>query len=171
MDVFDAIAGRRSIRSYREDPVEPEKLDRLLEAARLAPSARNLQEWRFVVVTDPGTRKKLRAAASDQAFIEEAPVVIACCAETDGRQMACGQASYPIDVAIAMEHIALEAVELGLGTCWVGAFSEPGVKEVLGIPEGVRVVELLPVGYPADPPPARPRKPVAEIVHRERWGG
>lgn len=171
MDVFEAISRRRSIRSYKPDPVEPDKIDRLLEAARLAPSASNRQEWRFVVVTDAEKRAQLAEAANGQDFVGQAPVVIACCAETDGKTMPCGEQRYPIDVAIAMEHIVLAAVELGLGTCWIGAFKPEKVREVLGIPEEIRVIELLPVGYPSESPGERPRMSTDEIVHRESWGG
>lgn len=169
MNVYEAIEKRRSIRAYEDRPVEQEKLERILEAARLAPSASNRQEWRFVVVRDAATRQRLMKAASNQGFVGQAPVVIACCAETDGHVMRCGQQCYPIDVAIAIDHMTLAAVEQGLGTCWIGAFSEPEVKEILGIPEQIRVVELLALGYPAETPAARRRKKLDEIVCYERW--
>ena len=171
MDVFEAIKGRRSIRSYKPDPVEAGKLDTVLEAARLAPSASNRQEWRFVVVTDAEARAKLCEVAGGQQFVADAPVVIACCAETDEHTMKCGQRCYPIDVAIAIDHMVLAAWELGLGTCWVGAFNEPDTREILGIPDEIRVVELLPLGYPVEVPASKSRKSTDEIVHRERWGG
>jgi len=169
MNVYEAIEKRRSIRAYQDRPVEQEKLDRILEAARLAPSASNRQEWRFVVVRDPETRNRLMKAASNQPFVAQAPVVIACCAQTDSHVMRCGQLCYPIDVAIAIDHITLAAVEEGLGTCWIGAFSEAEAKEILGIPEHIRVVELLTLGYPAEQPGPRRRKPLEEIVCYERW--
>ena len=169
MDVFEAIQQRYSVRRYHPQPVEAEKLERVLEAARLAPSAGNRQEWRFVVVTDEQTRQQLTEAASGQAFVGQAPVVIAACAETDERTMMCGQASYPIDVAIALEHIALQATEEGLGTCWVGAFDEAAVKELLDIPTAIRVVELMPLGYPADQPKPKQRLALDEIVSHEKW--
>jgi len=169
MNVYETIEKRRSIRKYKNRPVEQEKLDRILEAARLAPSASNRQEWRFVVVRDPAVRKSLMGAASNQAFVAEAPVVIACCAETDGHLMRCGQACYPIDVAIATDHITLAAVEEGLGTCWIGSFSEPEVKQIVGIPAPIRVVELLTLGYPDAQPSPRQRKPIKEIVCCDRW--
>jgi len=150
MTVSEAIRSRQSVRSYLDKPVQQDTLDELFEAARLAPSAGNRQEWRFVAVTDPEIRMKLARAAAGQAFVGEAPCVIAACAETDGHAMRCGQLSYPIDVAIAIDHMTLRAVELGLGTCWIGAFSEDEVKKLLGIPPPVRVVELLTVGYPRD---------------------
>ena len=170
MTVMQAIQGRFSVRTYLPKSVEPDKLQRLLEAARLAPSAGNLQEWRFVVVADEGTREQLMHAARDQRFVGEAPVVIAACAEDVEHIMPCGQLSYPVDVAIALEHIALQAVEEGLGTCWIGAFDEAQVKQILGIPEAVRIVDLMSVGYPAVAPPRKNRKALNEIVMYERWG-
>ena len=170
MTVMEAIRLRKSVRAWEKKAVEEEKIMAVLEAARLAPSASNRQEWRFVVVRDAGVREKLVPAARGQAFVGEAPVVIACCAETDQHVMACGQLCYPIDLAIAIDHMTLAAVELGLGTCWIGAFDEGKVKEVLGIPEGIRVVELLPLGYPADPSPKeKGRKSMDELVRWDKW--
>ena len=170
MTVMEAIKLRKSVRSFEDKPVEDEKLNAVLEAARLAPSASNRQEWRFVVVRDAEMRRKLASAANDQAFVGQAPVVLACCAQTDSHRMPCGQLCYPIDLAIVIDHITLAAVELGLGTCWVGAFKEEKVKQLLGIPDDVRVVELLPLGYPADPAPKeKSRKPLEQLVHRDRW--
>src|SRR5512136_2314620 len=151
MDVIDAIKTRKSVRVYLDRPIEDEKLNAVLEAARLAPSASNRQEWRFVIVRETETRKKLAAAAGGQAFVGEAPVVIVACAETDMHVMGCGQLCYPIDVAIALDHMSLAAVDLGLGTCWIGLFDEKKVKEILHIPDEIRVVELMPLGYPVDP--------------------
>ena len=169
MDVFEAIKNRHSVRKFKNKDVEEEKLNRILEAARFAPSASNRQEWRFVVIRNPETRKKMIEVANGQSFIGEAPVVLACCAETDGHVMACGQQCYPIDVAIAMEHIALQAVSEGLGTCWIGAFSEDKARKVLGIPEHIRVVELMPLGYPDTVPRPKNRKELSEIVRYESW--
>ena len=170
MDVMEAINKRCSVRSYTDRAVETEKLDSILEAARLAPSASNRQEWRFIVVRDKKIRQSLMQAAKNQAFVGQAPVVIACCAETDNHLMTCGQACYPIDVAIAIEHMALKATEEGLGTCWIGAFHEDKVKEILGIPDRVRVVELLALGYPAGPcPKSKDRLSMEKIVMHEKW--
>ena len=170
MDVLDAIKTRKSIRKYLEKPLEDEKLNVVLEAARLAPSAGNRQEWRFVVVRDPKTRTRLAEAANSQTFVGQAPVVIAACAETDGHVMRCGQLCYPIDVAIALDHMSLAATELGLGTCWIGAFNEQKVKEILGIPEETRVVQLMPLGYPSDASLIRKsRLQLDRIVKHERW--
>lgn len=172
MDVMEAIKKRCSVRSYENRPVEAEKLNKVLEAARLAPSASNRQEWRFVVVQDKDIRQRLMKAAKNQTFVGEAPVVIACCAKADDHVMTCGQMCYPIDVAIAIEHMALEATEEGLGTCWIGAFYEDQAKEILNIPKDIRVVELLALGYPAKPASTRKdRLSIEEIVMREKWGG
>jgi len=172
MDVYEAIRKRKSVRGYESKPVEDDKLEKVLEAARLAPSAKNLQEWRFVVVKDQETRQKLMVAAKNQPFVGEAPVVIACCAETDGYRMTCGQQCYPIDVAIAIDHMTLQAIELGLGTCWIGAFYEDQAKKILGIPEEIRIVDLLTLGYEKGgmTTKKKTRKSVKEIVHLDKWG-
>lgn len=171
MDVFEAIKKRRSVRSYLDKPLEEEKLNAVLEAGRLAPSASNRQEWRFIVVRDAEVKRKLGEAANGQSFVGEAPVVIVACAVTDGHVMLCGQLSYPIDVAIALDHISLAAVEQGLGTCWIGAFNERKVKEILGVPEEVRVVELMPLGYPATQAvKEKDRLPFSKTVTYDRWG-
>jgi len=170
LDVFEAIQTRHSVRKYLEDPVPEDKLMRVMEAARLAPSAGNAQEWRFVIVSDAEKRRALSQAANNQAFVAEAPVVIVACADTDERVMACGQLAYTIDVAIALEHIALQATAEGLGTCWVGSFSEDEVRKVIGAPEGVRIVQLMPLGYPSAAPSPKQRKDISEVVMRDQWG-
>ena len=170
MTVHDVIRLRKSVRSWQDRPVERETLERVLEAARLAPSARNDQEWRFVVVTDRQTRQALAKAAQNQRFVGEAPVVIAACAETDRRLMRCGHPSFLIDVAIAVDHLTLAAAAEGLGTCWIGAFDATEVRNILGIPAAVEVVELLPLGYPADPSRIdKQRLALDQIVRWERW--
>jgi nitroreductase len=170
MDVLDAIRLRKSVRKFLSKEVEKEKLVAVLEAGRLAPSAGNRQEWRFVVVSDGETRRRVAEAANNQTFVGEAGVVIAACAVTDGHVMSCGQACYPIDVAIALDHISLAAVEFGLGTCWIGAFDESRVKRILGVPAEVRVVALMALGYPVDSSVvSKKRLAFDEIVKYERW--
>ncbi len=170
MNIYELIKLRKSVRSYQKKDVTNDVLMRLLEAARMAPSAKNLQEWRFIVVRDENTKNKLMEAAKGQKFVGEAPVVLVCCADTDNHQMTCGQLCYPIDLAIAIDHITLCAVAEGLGTCWIGAFYEDKVKKILQIPDSVRVVELLPIGYPTDPSPKeKNRLPMDKIVMNEHW--
>ncbi|MFW6138424.1 MAG: nitroreductase family protein [Spirochaetota bacterium] len=171
MTVEEAIKTRKSVRNYAPRQVEKQKLEQVLEAGRLAPSAANRQEWRFVVVTDEQTRKKLSQAASGQYFVAQAPCVIACCADTDFHRMRCGEMCYSIDVAIAIDHMTLRAVELGLGTCWIGAFYEDQVKQILNIPENIKVVELLALGYPEVASIKRKsRLGMDKIVYYEQWG-
>jgi len=123
-----------------------------------------------VIVRDTQTRARIAAEAAGQLFIGTAAVLIACCAEHDGRQMRCGQLAYPIDVAIAMDHLSLAAAAEGLGTCWIGSFDENLVKSILGIPAAVRVVELMCLGVPVDPTPAwKQRLERQQIVRYERW--
>ena len=169
MDVKTAIRTRRSIRAYDPREVEEEKLMRVLESGRLSPSASNRQERRFIVIRDAVTRKALSEAARNQTFLAQAPVVIAACSVEKEYVMSCGQLAYPIDTAIAVDHMTLAAVEEGLGTCWIGAFDEKKVKEILNIPDEIRVVTLLPIGYPSDIPRPTPRKSLDEIVLWETW--
>ena len=147
MDVSEAIRTRYSCRHYQDKPLEPEKLAAVLEAARQAPSAKNLQDWRLVVVTDKQTKKKLAVAANNQTFLEEAGAIIVACTVSD-HVMRCGQAVGPIDVAIALEHICLQATELGLATCWIGSFYPDKVRPIVGIPDSVTIIELMALGYP-----------------------
>ena len=169
MDVMDAIRQRYSVRKFKSYELEDSKLDRVMEAARLAPSARNLQEWRFVVVRDEQMRHALSEAANGQQFVAQAPVVIVACAITSEHVMSCGLHCYPIDVSIAMAYITLQAVEEGLGTCWIGAFNPEKVRDLLGIPNDVIVVGLLPIGYPDGEAPPKKRLSLGEIVLEERW--
>lgn len=166
MPLMETIRGRRSIRRYRPDPVPREKLDAILEAARLAPSWKNQQCWRFIVVTDEAKRR----AITKRGWTAEAPVIIVGCAHPGLSGGNAGQQYYMLDMGIAMEHMVLAAAEQGLGTCWIGGqFDEDTVKAELGVPDGVRVVALLPVGYPAENPGPKQRKPVEEIVSQEKW--
>ncbi len=168
MDVFRAIKNRRSVRNYKQDPVPEEKLNKILEAARLAPSAHNAQEWKFVVVRDSKKREEL-AQAAGQDFIARAPVIIALVSLDPDHVMSGGTPAYAVDLGIAGEHIALQAVEEGLGTCWIGAFSQEDVKEILNIPVHCKVVALLPLGYPADQPRPKLRKDFKEVVSFEKF--
>ena len=162
--VLEAIKKRQSVRSYQNKEIPEDVLRQVLEAGRLAPSANNKQHWKFIVVKDEDLRKKLVPACKNQKFVEEAPVVIAGCGTDPDYVMTCGEHSYSIDLAIALDHISLEAASLGLGTCWIGAFYQDQVKEILGVPEGVRVVNLLTLGYPKELGPKTGRKPLSEIV-------
>lgn len=160
---FDQIIStRRSIRRYKADPVAEGVLEAVLEAGRLAPSARNEQRWHFVAVRDAATRERLAEACHGQGMVAEAPVALVVWAGDD-RQMACGQSAATVDCSIALSFMMLKATELGLGTCWLGAFDPEAVKALLGLPESATVVAATPLGYANEAPAARPRKALDEI--------
>lgn len=174
MDVYETIRTRQSIRRYKPDPVPDDVLNRVLEAMRLAPSAGNLQPWRFIVVKEAATREQLAQATDRQQWIAHAPIIIAACGwkERAYSKMGGYWNSLPVDVSIAFDHLMLAATAEGLGTCWIGSFIEEGVRRVLGIPEEVTVIALTPMGYPdgpLDPERERRRKDLAETVCYERW--
>ena len=169
MTLMEAIKGRRSIRMYDESrAVEKEKIEAVLEAARLAPSARNRQKWQFIVVTDPVIKDKMFDACNNQPSVKQAPAVIIACGSEPGI-MTCGQAVETVDVSIAFSFIILKAYEEGLGTCWLGNFNKDKIKAILGIPDDVSVVAVTPLGYPAENPDARPRLPLDDIISWDKY--
>ena len=205
MDVWEAIKKRRSIRKFKPDLIPDKKIRLLIESARLAPSGTNTQPWRFIVVKDEKTKKKLQEAAHNQAYIKRAPVIIICCADLSafnefsvrvdeliesGALSARTRETFipflkngmktvtrkdlitaaTINVSIAVEHIVLRAVELGLGTCWVRWYDDNKVKEILEIPEFVEVMALLPLGIPDEDPDPRPRLSLDKLVYGEKYG-
>lgn len=171
MDVFEAIKTRRSIRKYKTRPIEEEKLKKVLEAVRISPSACNFQPYKFIVVKDAKIRNKLIPACRNQRFLAEAPVIIAGCTypEKAYQKMGGDGNSSEVDLAIAFDHLTLAAWELGLGTCWIGAFAEDEVKQILEVPENVHVVALTPLGYPDESPQMRNRKSLEELVSYDRF--
>lgn len=170
MDVLEAARTRRSIRSYEKKVVEREKILKVLEAARLAPSAANRQPWKFIVVTDTNVRESLRAAYNREWFVSAPVIIIGCAFPNEAWIRRDGEEFWKVDVSIAMQNLVLAAWEEGLGTCWIGAFNEHEVKSVLGIPETVRVLAMTPLGYPAvEKGPVTNRKSLEEIVYYDRW--
>jgi nitroreductase len=173
LDVFEAIKKRRSVRAYTSEEVSEEDVEKLIEAARLAPSAGNIQPWEFVIVTNAETKRRLSDAALHQTFIEKAPVVIVVCADiarsswgygSRGTNLYCLQ-----DTAAATENMIVAAQALGLATCWVGAFHEDEVAGVINAPRNVRPVAIVPVGRPAEKASARTKRSMSEIVHYETF--
>lgn len=171
MDLMDAIKTRRSIRRYKPTPVPENLLKDVLNAARLAPSADNAQPWRIIVVMDEQVKLKLAAASNGQKFIAQAPVVLVACGIPDEAFQTAGgyMSSHVIDVSIAIDHLTLAAHAVGLGTCWIAWFKEDKVREILGVPEDVRVVALTPLGYPDEAPERTPRKNLEELVLYDRY--
>jgi len=146
--LLNCIKERYSVRKFKDKPIEQEKLDVILKAAQLAPSARNVQPWKFVVIQDSQRRKQLTEICKGQKFVADAPYTIALCANNTDYTMTCGQFAYTVDAAIAGEHITLQAAELGLGTCWIGAFYHDQMAELINLPDDYKIVGLLPLGYP-----------------------
>jgi nitroreductase len=169
MELLEAIKGRRSIRSFKKQDVPDDIVAKLIEAARWAPSAGNIQPWQFVIVRKPDVKRRLSEAALNQAFIEEAPVFIVVCADEKRSSMGYGLRGKALfclqDTAAATQNILLTAYSLGFGTCWVGAFDEGMVRAALNIPEGMRPVAMVPVGCPNESPRPRSRRPLSDIVH------
>ena len=169
MTVLEAIRTRYSCRAYQDKPVEKDKLDTILEAARLAPSARNTQDWRFVIVADKQIKQQVAQTTNRPEVFDKAGVIIVACSNSD-YVMTCGPTIGPIDVAIALEHIALQATDLGLATCWIGSFYPAKVRQVVGVPDDVAIIELMTLGYPADEGRKADREPMEKIVSYEKWG-
>lgn len=179
--MIESVETRRSIRSYSDIPVEDDKLIQLLESARLAPSGSNTQPWHFIIVESELTRQKLAEVSHQQKWMLSAPVFIVCVADirsriNDNVEISLNEASPQEelkqiirDTSIAIEHIVLEAINLGLGTCWVAWFTQEEIRPILNIPSDKYVVSILTLGYANEIPKARPRKKLEKIIHREVW--
>jgi len=168
--LIDAIEARRSIRRYRNVPMDPDKLNRVLEAARRAPTAKNRQDWKLIVVDDPGIREALvDAAAPHQPFMRNAAVIMAICALNPDYVMRCGIPAYPVDLAIVLDHLSLQAAREGLGTCWIGSFDQEPARRILNVPGNVPIVQLMTLGVPDETPAARPRKSPDQLISRNGW--
>jgi nitroreductase len=170
MEFSELIQKRYSVRAYRPDPVPGELLEKVLSAACLAPTAANRQPFQLIVIHTSGREADVRRLYHKDWFVS-APVVIAACGVTQaGWVRSFDNASYTsVDVAIAMDHLVLAAADQGLGTCWVANFDPAVVRQVLGLPADVEPIALTPLGYPADQPKPKERKPLAELVRYERW--
>ncbi len=168
MDTYKTIRSRRSVRTFKDDLVSKEVLNNIFQAVRMAPSAHNAQDYKFIVVRK-GEKKRNLARSANQRFIAEAPVVIAAVSLNPNDVMGSGVPTYAVDLAIALDHLSLAAVEEGLGTCWIGSFSQEEVKKILEIPEEYKVVALMPIGYPYDDPAPKSRKELNEIICEEKF--
>ncbi len=169
MDLAHLIVERYSVRAYRPDPVEEEKVRQVLEAARMAPTASNRQPFQLIVIRTAGREQELRRIYSRDWFVQAPLVICACAVPEQGWRRRDGKNYAEVDTTIAMDHLILVATELGLGTCWVAAFDPAAARELLGLPEGVEPVAFTPLGYPADRPRPKKRRPLSELVRYERW--
>jgi len=181
LKMIEEIRNRRSIRKYINKPIEEEKIVQLLESARLAPSGSNTQPWHFIIVKSESNRQRLAERSHDQKWMLSAPVFIVCVADIRSRikediDISLNESSSQEelkqiirDTAIAVEHMVLEAENLGLGTCWVAWFTQDEIRPILNIPPDKYVVCILTVGYSNEVPRARPRKKLEEMVHNEIW--
>jgi nitroreductase len=168
-ELKEAIKKRQSIRDYEDRPVPEDKLLKVLEAARLAPSASNRQPWKFIVVREPKRRQELARAAGGQIHVAKAPLVIAAVATMPEYVMRCGVPAYAVDLAIAVDHMTLAAVDEGLGTCWIGAFSQEKARNILRVPENYLIVTLLTLGFPKQTEGSKIRKCMDEIACYETF--
>jgi len=173
MEFYEVLRTRRSVRLYSSAPVSDEVLNKVLEAARIAPSGSNRQPWKFILVRDENLKKELVPLCGGQSFIAQAPLVIVACGVnihySRGGYM--GDMSMLVDVSIAIDHLTLAARAEGLGTCWIGLFNNEAVKGLLHIPEDVNVVAVIPIGYPRGKTFKEPesRKKLSEIICTDRY--
>lgn len=165
MSAIDVIMTRRSIRRYETRAIPEESLSLILEAGRMAPSAANRQPWHFIVVRDQGLKEKL-SKWRYTPFLKDSAAIIVGCGDRSLPQL---ERWTDVDVAIALENMVIAAWSLGIGSCWIGGFQEQEVKELLAIPEDIKVVALLSLGYPAEQPAPRTKKPLEEIVHHDKF--
>lgn len=167
------ISERRSIRAFTDREISEKEAELLVEAACLAPSAGNRQPWEFVIVRDDENKRRLAEAAYGQYFIAEAPVIFVVCADPSRSASRYGRRGIELyclqDTAAAVQNLLLTAKANGLGSCWIGAFDEARAAEVIGAPKGVRPIAIVPVGYPAESPPPRPRRRLSEVIHKEKF--
>ncbi|MCK5250686.1 MAG: nitroreductase family protein [Spirochaetaceae bacterium] len=172
MNITELIKYRKSVRSWANKDLRPETVEKIIDAARFAPSARNCQDWRVLAVDNPDLRRQLADIAGGQRFVGEAPVVLAICGDSSSGEMSCRMPRSVVDATILIDHITLVAAAEGLGTCWIGSFDQDACRKLLRLPEGWNVVELLPLGYPADPSPVeKSRNSVRDILNWNSWDG
>jgi len=164
MEFYEVVKIRRSVRKYKATPVEQEKLDRILEAARSAPSAANIQPCRFFVLLNADLRHQLKAAYAPDWFHTAPVILVGCVDTTQAWRRSDGKSYADVDLAIAMEHVILAATAEGLGTCWIGAFKPEPVRQLLELPPGLEPIAMTPIGYPDEQPAPKRRKPLSEIV-------
>lgn len=166
---MSVIEKRYSVRAFKSTDVEDDKVKQILDAARLAPTAVNRQPIQFIVIHTRGRKEELRRIYRAEWFSDAPVVICACLVTSQGWKRMDGKNYSEVDITIAMDHLILAATDLGLGTCWIGAFNPSAAKEILGIPSGVEPVAFTPLGYAADTPLVKKRKSLDELVRYEHW--
>jgi len=169
VEFSELIQKRYSVRAYKPDPVEDERLRQVLEAARLAPTAANRQPFQLIVIHTAGREAELRRIYDREWFVQPPLVICACGVPHQSWVRRDGKSYMDIDVAIAMDHLILAAANVGLGTCWIGAFDRTAAREVLDLPDDVEPIAFTPLGYPADECRPKKRKPLSQLVRYEQW--
>ena len=164
MGFLELVSNRYSVRAYKPDPVEEDKLQQVLEAARLAPTAANRQSFQLVVIRTAERKEALQRIYGRDWFVEAPIVICACGIPAQNWVRKDGKNYNDVDVAIVMDHLILAAADLGLGTCWIGAFDPEAARKVLELPEGVEPVVFTPLGYPADQLRPKQRKDLSDLV-------
>ena len=169
MRFLELVRKRYSVRAYKPDPVEDKKLQHVLEAARLAPTACNLQPFQLIVIHTKGKEVELRRIYNASWFVQAPIVICACGMPSQSWVRSDGKNYWEVDVTIAIDHLILAAANLGLGTCWIGAFNPDAAREVLSLPDDVEPIAFTPLGYPDDQPRYKSRKSIDELVRYEHW--
>jgi len=169
MEYQKLVSARYSVRAYRSDPVPDDVLERILEAGRLAPTAANRQAFRILVIHTAGRESELGRIYPQKWFVQP-PLVVGVVALPGENWVRSDARNYcDVDAAIVMDHLILAAAAEGLGTCWIGAFDPAAARQVLGLPDDVEPIVFTPLGYAADEPRVKQRKPLSELVRYERW--
>jgi len=169
MGMMPEIEKRYAVKEFQEQSVPEDVVHRILEAGRLAPSAKNRQAWRFIAIVDPVLRGKITEAAYGQDCVRTAPCIIALCTTNIDYKMPNGQLSYPVDLGVASAFMMLQATHEGIGSCPVTTFSEPDVSRALTMPYGMKIVMLITLGYPLDPPGLRSRMALSRVSSKNSW--
>ena len=169
MDYSELFEKRYSVRAYKPDPVEDDKLHQILEAARMAPTAANRQPFQLIVIHTKGRETDLKRIYSHEWFVQAPLVICACSVPAQAWVRRDGKNYGDVDVAIMMDHLILAATNHGLGTCWIAAFDPKAAREILRLPNDVEPIAFTPLGYPADQPTLKKRKPLSELVRYEKW--
>jgi len=171
MNFQELMRHRYSVRAYKSDPIEPAKLNQILTAVQFAPTAANRQPFKLIIVKTEGIQASIRAIYDRDWFVSAPIIICACGIPEQGWVRADGKSYLDVDIAIVMDHLSLAAADLGLGTCWVAAFDVIAARDFLKLPTRIEPIILMSLGYPADLPGQKVRKPIEELIYYQDWEG